>query len=56
MSFHMGSLGFLTPFQFYSYTNSVKCTESGTTSDVLREPAYRSAVEKVLKGEESDVN
>ena len=53
MSFHMGSLGFLTPFQFYSDPASVKCTpgaENGTTNNVVREPMYRSAVDKVLKG------
>lgn len=42
MSFHMGSLGFLTPFQFYSSDNAG-----------AKVPEYRGAVEKVLRGKVS---
>lgn len=51
----MGSLGFLTPFQFYA-SDSVadKCHSSAgseTENKLLsRVPVYRSAVDKVLRG------
>jgi NAD kinase len=55
MSFHMGSLGFLTPFQFYASdstdTKFSTDSENGTGMQVAsRVPAYRGAVEKVLQG------
>ena len=54
MSFHMGSLGFLTPFQFYAsdntadkYTSSAECAEKKVA---LKVPVYQHAIEKVLRG------
>ena len=49
MSFHMGSLGFLTPFQFYA-SDSID-TENGTDVQIAsRVPAYQAAIEKVIRG------
>ena len=51
----MGSLGFLTPFQFYASdstdTKFSTDSENGTGIQVAsRVPAYQAAVEKVLRG------
>ena len=55
MSFHMGSLGFLTPFQFYASdstdTKFSTDSENGTDLQITsRVPVYRAAVEKVMRG------
>ena len=55
MSFHMGSLGFLTPFQFFaSDSTGTKCSsdsENGTDTQIVsRVPLYRAAIEKVMRG------
>ena len=55
MSFHMGSLGFLTPFQFYASdgtdTKFSTDSENGTSVQAASKvPVYRAAVEKVMRG------
>ena len=47
----MGSLGFLTPFQFYASDDKCSSTGNGTgKGSLLKVPVYRSAVEKVMRG------
>lgn len=47
----MGSLGFLTPFQFYASDSTD--TENGTLMQITsRVPAYQAAIEKVMRGKD----
>lgn len=51
----MGSLGFLTPFQFYASdsTDTKFSTDSENVTDLQitsRVPVYRASVEKVMRG------
>ena len=47
----MGSLGFLTPFQFYASDNNADKSAEHTEKQVaIKVPVYQYAVEKVLRG------